>query len=189
MVAYNYDDMFVAIYDATGEAYSTIDEVLFPPAPVSGLVFFSAEEGWLNYWCCKQGILGRRHHDERIFLVDSDDLHMYELNPMKTDVGEENFFYETVDWQTKEFLFERPLNFSALQIQAKEYPVMVQVWADKQRVYYQEVLNEEPVRLPSGFLAREWAVRVSTKSYVYRISVADSIRELSFAEKGQNESP
>lgn len=138
------------------------------------------------------------------------------------------------EWKSKVFIFPRPLNFGALQVdadfnidtataEAAEYrqyvesynaalfssdlkgtlnshligsrivngsellelpPVVgdqyvnVTVYADGTEVLQKNITSPDPIRLPSGFKAREWEFRLSGTSYVRSLKVSESIGEL-----------
>lgn len=56
--------------------------------------------------------------------------------------------------------------------------IAVKVYADDALVWFGTVLNEEPVRLPSGFKAVKWETEVQGVSPLYSIVIADTARNL-----------
>jgi hypothetical protein len=89
----------------------------------------------------------------------------------------------TYTWRSKSFHLPREANFSAMQVFAKAYHggsnvLTVNVYADGVLRRTVNVANQNPLRLPAGFLARNWQVEVVANVEVQAIHVADNLREL-----------
>ena len=72
----------------------------------------------------------------------------------------------------------RPINVAACQIVADGFPVAFELYADGVLRHTQSVLDGNPFRLPGGYLAEQWQVKVSTSLSVQRVDLATSIGEL-----------
>lgn len=80
-------------------------------------------------------------------------------------------------WESKHY--EVPItNFSSARVDAAAYPVTFKVYADGVLKYTKSVTSADPFRLPSGFLARTWIIRIETTSKVHGVFMASSTGEL-----------
>jgi len=86
-------------------------------------------------------------------------------------------------WQTKDFIETKPLNYGALQL-VGDGAVTVTVYADEVAVLTTpETLTPDGsnvIRLPSGFLARKWSVRLAAQANteVRELNLVGSVSEL-----------
>lgn len=84
------------------------------------------------------------------------------------------------NWKSGEFGMPMAVNMGAAQVFYRDYNTKLEVefYADGIHQYTQQVTSQEPFRLPSGFLAREWSVKFNTDTEVQEIYVAETISEL-----------
>lgn len=68
------------------------------------------------------------------------------------------------EWESGVFVASYPTNFGAAQVLADSYPVGFRLFADGVERYTVEVVSDAPFRLPSGFRAREFSMRLSCTS-------------------------
>ena len=92
----------------------------------------------------------------------------------------------TTDWYSKTFVMPYPVNMGAYQCMFDESAgsVSIKFYADGVLKHTAAVADQEPARLPSGFLAREWAIEVESTAKVQGIYVAETIDELRGALTG-----
>ncbi len=99
-------------------------------------------------------------------------------------VKEDNKVYQfdageplTAVWESKHY--ETPItNFSSARVDAAAYPVTFKVYADGELKFTKSVADAEPFRLPAGFNARTWVIRVETTSTVYGVFMVNATGEL-----------
>ena len=84
----------------------------------------------------------------------------------------------TYRFRSKEFRLPRPLNFAAAEVVASGYPVTVRVFADGVLRHTQAVANQNPFRLPSGFMGHVWQIEIEGVHNVQRVTLATSMAEL-----------
>jgi len=84
----------------------------------------------------------------------------------------------TYRFRSKEFRLPRPLNFAAAEVVASGYPVTVRVFADGVLRHTQAVANQNPFRLPSGFMGHVWQIEIEGTHNVQRVTLATSMAEL-----------
>lgn len=85
----------------------------------------------------------------------------------------------SLNWQSKVFLTETPVSFSVVRVEADAYPVELELIADGVSRLTVSVPDDEPLRLPGGFVARKWQFRVSGATTINRIGLWDSMAEVS----------
>ena len=82
-------------------------------------------------------------------------------------------------WRSKVFTAPKPINFSAAQVQAADYQnIAVSFYVDGTLVYTHTVANQEPFRLPSGFLGTRFEVEFSGTSTLLSFAMAETLTEL-----------
>lgn len=70
-------------------------------------------------------------------------------------------------------------NAGCVRIIASTYPVRFSLWADDEIITYQmEVFDDEPVRLPGGYVARTFQAQVNAKGPVEGVFVAEEFADL-----------
>jgi hypothetical protein len=89
-------------------------------------------------------------------------------------------FYEFA-WTSKIFVLPRATCFSVAQVEAQFYPLVFNLYGDGVLRHTQNVLNEAPFRLPSGYLAKEITIQLGGVSTVNTVYVATSVAELAEA--------
>ena len=81
-------------------------------------------------------------------------------------------------WKSKPFTSLYPKNFAWSRVDAQIYPVTFKLYADSVLKLTHSVLDSEPFRLPSGYLAKEWEFEISGIAAVNSVAVADLVSEL-----------
>lgn len=94
-----------------------------------------------------------------------------------SDESRENYV-----WRSKRFVTPSAINFSAAQVKADGYPVLISIYsavagATRHR-YSRLVMNDEPFRLPGGYRASEWEIELSGDREVTAVFLAESVQEL-----------
>lgn len=95
----------------------------------------------------------------------------------------------TYTWRSKRFETPRRLNFGFGKVEAKAFPVTLNVYAVdheptsgtyKQMVlrHTRSVADQRPFRLPSGFVSDQWEVELSGTNTVTAVYLAQSAQEL-----------
>lgn len=85
----------------------------------------------------------------------------------------------TASFRSKVFRMPRPVSFAAFELVADAYPVQLSVYADGVLRHTQSVTATNSRRLPSGFLAEQWQVALSTAGALQGFQMATSVKELS----------
>lgn len=115
-----------------------------------------------------------RDEDKLFFFGQDSGPRVYEFDP---DAGTAL----QATWESKTFVMPLPVNMGAAQVffePGDSGALTVKFYADGVLKHTQAVVDQEPFRLPSGFLAREWSVGVETVRQVQGIYVAETIEEL-----------
>lgn len=96
---------------------------------------------------------------------------------MKWDAAEA--FMNAV-FRSKTFRQPQPTTFSCAEVVASAYPVRLTVLADGVQRFSAEVHSREPLRLPAGFRAMDWAIEVQCTggAAIQAVILAGSIQEL-----------
>ncbi len=84
----------------------------------------------------------------------------------------------TATFKSKVFRTPYPTNFACGELIADAYPVSMKVFADGALVHEQGVESRLPFRLPSGFMACDWHVQVTTSNAVQGVVLANNMSEL-----------
>lgn len=83
----------------------------------------------------------------------------------------------TYTWQSKEVRTEKPINPSCALIDAESYPITFTLYADGVLKHTQSVANGNMFRLPSGYLAKDFQIKLSGSGDVNQAMVAESPEE------------
>lgn len=84
----------------------------------------------------------------------------------------------TYTWQSKEVRFEKPANPGCAIIDAEGYPVTFTLYADGVQRHTQSVANGNMFRLPAGYRAKEFQIKVSGTTDINQIIVAENPEEI-----------
>jgi len=85
----------------------------------------------------------------------------------------------TLIWRSRPFYAERVVNLAAGQVFATAYPVTLKLYADGVLKHTATVANNQPFRLPSGYLALVWETELQCAAgRVNGVRLATSVREL-----------
>lgn len=97
------------------------------------------------------------------------------INIEKWDVGS----MLTASFESRTYLLPRPTCFGWAQVTADAYPVTLSIWADDVlRVSGYAVPDKHAFRLPAGFVAEQWRIRLATTAPVQAALLANSIDEI-----------
>jgi hypothetical protein len=80
-------------------------------------------------------------------------------------------------WQSKEVRLEKPINPSCGIIDAEAYPVTFTLYADGVQKHTQSVTSGSMFRLPAGYLAKEFQIRLAGSNDVNQVLIAESPEE------------
>lgn len=146
-----------------------------------GLYFGSYDDG--SGW---KGFLIDTNNPQGIFFLDTgysamhfdelmDQLYVLDgVNVKKWDAGA----LMTVKARSKVFQNPKPINFSAAEVLADTYPVTFRLYAGGVLKHTESVTNNNPFRLPSGFLAQSWQMEIEGTSAVQGVAIATAVAEL-----------
>jgi hypothetical protein len=81
-------------------------------------------------------------------------------------------------WQSKELRLENPINPGVALIDAEAYPITFTLFADGVQRHQQSVASGDMFRLPAGYRAKEFQLRVSGTGAINQIIVAENSEEL-----------
>lgn len=84
----------------------------------------------------------------------------------------------TFTWFSRRVQTPVPHNFAYGHVLAAAYPLTLEVYGDGTLRHTETVTNEEPFRLPSGFLSRYWEIKLTGSGRVFGALLADSPEEL-----------
>lgn len=84
----------------------------------------------------------------------------------------------TYIWQSREMRIEAPICPGAAIVDAEAYPITFQLYADGALKHTEVVTNDQMFRLPSGYMANEFRVKVSGTGLLNAIHIADQVQEL-----------
>lgn len=168
--AYFYRDKYVAFYDSGLSGTIATDTGEFFPA--KGGFILDPERKTVTFTDVTCDAAFSDKVTGKLYLVKNDagTNKLYEWNEGATNL--------TQAWRSKP-IPTPPTNFGAARVWADRYPVTFQLYADGVLRHTETVDSEDPFRLPGGFRARKWAVRLSGDSYVNGVFLANSLEELS----------
>lgn len=81
-------------------------------------------------------------------------------------------------WRSRRLSVPAPKNFAFGQALAAAYPLTLEVFADGVSRHVRTVADERPFRLPGGFKARYWEIRLTGSARVFAAMLADTAQEL-----------
>jgi hypothetical protein len=82
----------------------------------------------------------------------------------------------TADWWSKDYVFQKPINFGAGYIRCDGSTTLT-LYADGSQ-YYQVALTTGYFRLPSGLSQVRWSFRLQTEYVVHELAIAQTLEEL-----------
>jgi hypothetical protein len=98
---------------------------------------------------------------------------VYEWNP------DDGTTYITANWTSQTFVMPYTVNMGAFQVFFEgSGSLEIDFYADGVLKHTATVTDQEPQRLPSGFLAREWSLEMRSTVSVQGVYVAETISEL-----------
>ncbi len=154
--AFYWEDMYIGFYN-TGTV--TKGFAIKPSAPSDGVIFFDtyATGGYADL------------KTDLLYLVVG-------TNIVSWDTDTANLVSYT--WKSKPFHSPSHTNFGAIQVLADSYPVTITLTVDGVSKYNGSVVDENPQRLPSGYLGRVHEITIAGTKDVYEVVVANTIEEL-----------
>ncbi len=157
MHAYSIDGMYICFYD---NGVTKGGFILDPFNPDVGLVFIDqyATAGFTDSL------------SDALYLVDSVSGGIVEWNA----IGQPAL---SGTWRSKKYIGS-PVSYSSMKINALNYPVTVNIFADGLLKHAQQVQSSGVFRLPGGFLAELWEIEVSGINAIRSIQMATSVAEL-----------
>lgn len=85
----------------------------------------------------------------------------------------------TATWKSKLYVMPTPLNFSCFQVKASSYADLTfKMYVDGALKYSVMVTGQSPMRLPSGFLGRQYEFELTGTDEWYQCAIANSMTEL-----------
>lgn len=84
----------------------------------------------------------------------------------------------TYTWQSKEVRFEKPANPGCAIIDAEAYPVTFTLYADGVQRHTQSVASGNMFRLPAGYRAKEFQIKVSGTADINQVIIAENPEEI-----------
>lgn len=84
----------------------------------------------------------------------------------------------TYTWQSKEVRTETPINPGCAVIDAESYPVQFTLYADGQQRHTQSVTSGNMFRLPAGYRAKEFQVKVTGSAEINQIIITEIAEEI-----------
>ena len=151
---YYWEGMYIGFYNSTGGF------AIKPSAPEEGVVFFDTHV-----------TAGYADLEEDLLYA------MVGSNIVSWDTDTANKVSYT--WKSKPFHAPRPTNFGVAQVLADSYPVTFTLTVDGVQQFSQAITDENPQRLPSGFLGRVNEVTITGTADVYEVLMATTMQELS----------
>jgi len=115
-----------------------------------------------------------RDQDQLFFLGQSSGPRVYEFDP---DTGSA----QNAVWKSRTYVMPMPINMGAAQVffePTDPGSTVIKFYADGNLKLTKTVTDQEPFRLPAGFIAREWMLEVTTSRQVQEIYVTETIAEL-----------
>lgn len=85
----------------------------------------------------------------------------------------------SIQWRSGVYLMRSPVNLSAGVVQAETYPVTFLLYGDGVLRSTVVVADNEPFRLPGGYLASRYEIEITGTNIVNEVKVAENIFELS----------
>jgi hypothetical protein len=154
MVAGEYEGAYVASYEPGGGRRTLMLDPVQPRGAFFADIAFTA--------CFRDPLL------DTLFILSGTSVQQWDNGAAMTAV-----------FESKTFRTPTQTNYGFLLVIADSYPVTVDVWADGVlRVAARVVDSRAPVRLPPGYRADHWRVRISTANPVQAVLLANSSRQL-----------
>ena len=114
----------------------------------------------------------RNIYDDQLYLVSEDN----DIMKWRGDTG----IGEEYDWRSKIYRTPYPMNFGAVQVIADTYPIELTLIVDGgfTKVYSKQIDNSRGVRLPAGYVGRDWQVNLKGTGAISSVRIADTLSEL-----------
>ena len=156
MVAEVYDDRYIIFYDnGSDQGYIVFN----PTDPLIGLS--TGDES-------ATGVYLDIENDD-LYITDGTSIFQWDSHA-STDL--------TYTWKSKKLKAEYPMNPGAGIVDADAYPVTFKLYADETLRATITVNNDEPFRLPGGYLESLFEVEVTGTAVINKIHIAESVYEL-----------
>lgn len=108
---------------------------------------------------------------DKLYLAYIDELDVWQLGEF--DAGSTLTF----EWQCKIFRYPRPTAFNVISCKADAYPVDVEVFADGVSQFAITLNDDTPRKIPGGFKAREWQLKITSSNPVDFVGLFKSMAE------------
>lgn len=154
IIAAQFNGKYMGFYNAGGLKGFMID----PLQPEAGVYFFST--GYSSAYFDSL--------EEEMYVLDG-------LNIKKWNAGATSM---TATHRSKVFRVPAPMNLSVAKVIADDYPCTFTLLADDRAPWARTVTDEKPFWLPSGYLAENYQIEISTVHDVTGVLLADNLREL-----------
>ena len=167
--AYFYRGKYVGFYDTGGTGTLTMETG--ESFPAKGAFVLDGERStvtFLDVWCdCaySDNVSGKLYIVRNIAGYN----YMFEFDADTTNLP--------FSWKTKPIITPKT-HFSVCKIRAERYPFTFQLFTDDNWKYTHTVTSDGAFRLPSGYKATKWAVKVYGDSIIKDITLAESMSEL-----------
>jgi len=141
---------------------------------MAGLIIFDPDDDVVGFSTGDDLAVNTYHDIETDTLFFTDGSNIYEWD---ADVGAN----QTYTWRSGVIRMPAPINVGAAIVEAADYgsgDITFRLYADGALVHTEVVADEEPFRLPGGYLSNLYEVEIESTLAVTRISVAESVFEL-----------
>jgi hypothetical protein len=114
----------------------------------------------------------RNIYDDQLYLVSEDN----DIMKWRGDTG----VGEEYTWKSKIYRTPYPMNFGAVQVISDAYPIELTLIVDEgfTKVYSKQIDNSRGVRLPAGYVGRDWQVSLKGTGAISSVRIADTLSEL-----------
>lgn len=184
--AYFYRNKYIGFYDSG--LSSTIESGFGEIIPQKGAFILDIERKVVTYsdiYCdtaFSDKVSGKLFVVKHVSALDGNDNIIYYNNLYEWN---NDASFVSLRWKSKPIL-TKPINMAVAQILADSYTsgIYIQIYADDNLIDFgggttmRLVSSNNPFRLPAGYRAKKWAVRVQGIGHINKILLATSIDEL-----------
>ncbi len=156
IVASQYKGRYFGFYDLGGGGIKGF--MIDPLAPDAGIYFLDT-----GYTAAFYDTLG-----EKMYVANGTNIQLW-------DGGASNM---TATHRSKVFRMPAPLNMGFAEVIADTYPATFRLLADARATWTKTVTSKKPFNLPSGYLADDYQIEVSTITDITGVVVAETLGEI-----------
>lgn len=141
---------------------------------MAGLIIFDPDDEIVGLSTGDDVALNTYHDIESDTLYFTDGLNIYEWD---ADLANN----QTYTWRSGVIRLPSPVNLGAALIEADDYgtsDITFRLYADGALIHTEVVADDEPFRLPGGYLSNLYEIEIEATLPVTRASVAESVFEL-----------